>query len=79
MYLDLRCSECGDHSRVSFAVLYEVWKKGYQQMTDKHRNHAKAVTDIKCHCGHSERYNGLMFQYIFQLVFDEFVKESETQ
>jgi len=46
-------------------------------MGEKHKPRAKAVTDIKCHCGHDERYDGPMFQYIFQLIFDEFVKEKE--
>jgi len=47
-------------------------------MDDEHKIRARAVTDIKCHCGHNERYDGPMFQYIFQLIFDEFIKEEEV-
>lgn len=78
MYVDLRCSECDACSRVSFATLYKIWKEGYQEMGDKHKKRAKAVTDIKCHCGHHERYDGPMFEYIFQLIFDEFIKKEEV-
>ncbi len=78
MYVDLRCSECSDFSRVPFALLYDVWAEGYKTMDKEHKARARAVTDIKCHCGHKERYNGPMFQYIFQLIFDEFVKEEEV-
>ena len=78
MYVELKCSECGDASLVSFATLYEIWKKGYAQMEPRHQKRAKAVTDIKCHCGHNERYDGPMFQYIFQLIFDELVREEEV-
>jgi hypothetical protein len=77
MYVELQCSECGNSSRVSFALLYKIWKEGYAKMGSKHRAQAKAVTDIKCHCGHDERYDGPMFKYIFQLIFDEFVKEEK--
>lgn len=78
MYVDLRCSKCGDCSRVSFAQLCEVWRQGYETMSLESKAKARAVTDIKCHCGHSERYDGPMFQYIFQFIFDEFVKEEEV-
>ena len=78
MYVELRCSECESCSRVSFATLWEIWKEGYGQMCPKHKKQAKAVTDIRCHCGHSERYDGPMFSYIFQLIFDELVKEEEV-
>jgi len=78
MYVDLRCTDCGDYSRVSFALLYEVWQEGYHSMDEEHKAHAKAVTDIKCHCGHNERYDGPMFQYIFQMLFDEFIKQEEV-
>ena len=78
MYIDLRCTKCGDYSRVLFATLYEVWAEGYKTMDEEYRMRAKAVTDIKCHCGHRERYDGPIFSYIFQLIFDEFVKKVEV-
>ena len=78
MYVELRCSKCSDTSLVSFATLYEIWKEGYGQMDPGLKKRARAVTDIKCHCGHNERYDGPMFQYIFQLIFDEFVKKEEV-
>jgi hypothetical protein len=78
MYVDLCCSKCDACSRVSFASLYELWKEGYEKMCDKHKKRARAVTNIKCHCGHNEKYDGLMFSYIFQLIFDEFIQEKEA-
>jgi hypothetical protein len=78
MYVKLVCSKCGDSSLVSFALLYDVWKEGYAKMCPDHQKKAKATADIKCHCGHKERYNGPMFQYVFQLIFDEFIKKVEV-
>lgn len=78
MYVDLRCSRCDACSRVLFADLYEIWKEGYAQMDNKHKKKPRAATDIKCHCGHRERYNGPMFSYIFQLIFDDLIKEEEV-
>lgn len=78
MYVDLRCSECDSSSRVSFAALYGLWKEGYEKMGDKHKKRARAVINIKCHCGHAEKYGGCMFGYVFQLIFDEFIKEKEV-
>ncbi len=78
MYVDLRCNKCGDYSRVPFATLYEVWLEGYESLEEERKAQARAVTDIKCHCGNKERYDGPMFQYIFQLVFDELIKEKEA-
>jgi hypothetical protein len=78
MYVDLRCTKCGDYARVSFAQLYDIWLEGYNSMAETRRPEAKAVTDIKCHCGHYERYDGPMFQYIFQLIFDEFIQKKEV-
>lgn len=78
MYVKLVCSNCDDYSLVSFALLYDVWKEGYRKMKPEHKKKARAVADIKCHCGHKERYNSPMFQYIFQLIFDEFIREVEA-
>lgn len=78
MYIELYCSKCGDSSLVSFSTLYEVWRVGYETMCPEHKKKAKAVTDIKCHCGNKERYDEPMMKYIFQLIFDEYVKEEEV-
>lgn len=78
MYVKLVCSKCGDTSLVSFALLYEVWSEGYAQLRPDRRPKAKAVADINCHCGHKERHDGLMLQYVFQLIFDEFIKKAEV-
>lgn len=78
MYVELRCSKCGETSLVSFSTLYGLWKEGYGQMEPQYQQKAIAVTDVRCHCGHKERYDGPMFQYIFQLIFDELVREEEV-
>ena len=78
MYIDLPCGKCGDLSRVLFATLYEVWVKGYKTMDEEHRDEATVVANITCHCGHKEKYEGMMFQYVFDLIFDEFIKAKEN-
>jgi len=78
MYVELACSQCGSSSLYSFAVLYSLWKENYGKMCPEHQKKAKAVVKIECHCGHRERYDGPMFRYIFQLIFDEFVRKEEV-
>ena len=78
MYVDLPCGECGDLSRVPFATLYEVWSEGYDSMDAESRDRATVVANITCHCGHEDVYEGIMFQYVFQLIFDEFIKAKES-
>ena len=78
MYVDLHCDKCGSSSRVLFSMMYEVWEEGYRAKSAVKRSRAVPVTKIKCHCGNDARCDGPMFQYIFQLIFDEFVKEEKV-
>jgi hypothetical protein len=78
MYVELACSKCGDSSLVSFSSLCDLWKEGYEKLEVGRRKTATAYTQIVCHCGHKERYEGPMLKYIFQLVFDSFVKTEEA-
>ncbi len=75
MYVNLACSKCGESETVSFASLYSLWKVQYDKSG---KTAVAAYTEVVCHCGHRERYEGPMFKYIFQLIFDEFIKE-ETE
>lgn len=77
MYVQLVCSQCGSSSLASFAALYDLWKEGYAEMCPEHKKKAIAATKVKCQCGHEEKYKGPMFHYIFQLIFDEFVRKEE--
>ena len=77
MYIELACSKCGDSSLVSFHSLYNLWKEGYEELHTERKKVATAYTQIVCNCGHTERYEGPMFKYIFQLIFDSFIKMEE--
>lgn len=78
MYVMLRCSKCGDAAEVAFAQLYDIWKKGYEELCDEHKKRARVNTDVKCHCGTTDTHDGPMFKYLFQLIFDEVVRTSKA-
>ena len=76
--MDIRlspCSKCGDSSLVSMDLLCRIWKRGYDSMNDRQRKRAKVKTDVTCHCGNKEVYDTPMFKYMFQLIFEELVKQ----
>jgi len=75
MHVKLTCSNCGESSLVPFATLYKVWKQGYDSMCEHQKPEAKVRTDIQYHCGNKDTYNSPMFQYMFQLVFEECIKD----
>lgn len=75
MYINLPCSSCGEPLVVSFAQLCDYWREGYNQICDRHKQEAKVTVDVQCHCGNKDVYNSPMFQYIFQLVFNELIKD----
>jgi hypothetical protein len=78
MHIALECSNCGLSSQVSYSQLCRIWKKGYETMEVDRRDRVKAVAVIKCQCGHTDKYNTPMLSWVFQTVFDEFVKETNT-
>ncbi len=78
MHINLVCEKCNASSRVSFATLYDAWKVGYDEMDPERKKIARVGTNVKCHCGHKARCDGPMFHYVFQLIFDEFVKVKEV-
>ena len=73
MYIELRCNACGESAPVPFETLLDIWKQGYDQMCEEHKNQATVVAEITCHCGHISKYDSPMFKHIFQLICDEFV------
>ncbi len=75
MYITLECSGCGASSQVSYFKLYELWQKGYETLSDVNKASAKAVTEILCHCGCRDRYDAPMTDWVFQTIFNEFIKE----
>ena len=75
MYIGLRCSVCGDSEPVSFAALYDIWVRGYEELEPEGRPESTPFTEVTCHCGHTERFEDPMFKYVFCLIYDEFVKE----
>jgi hypothetical protein len=75
MYIELRCNVCGESSPVQFETLLSMWKRGYDNLCEKHRDTAQVVAEITCRCGHTSKYdkNSPMFRYVFQLIFGEFI------
>jgi hypothetical protein len=78
MYIELACGGCGASSSVPYARLYELWKQGYDKLSPEKKKTASCMTNIRCHCGHVDTYDSPMFRYVFQLIFDECIKESTT-
>lgn len=79
MHIKLKCSACGDTRVVAFAELYDIWSAGYETMSDERKGKARATTRVKCHCGNRDKYNeNPMFDYVFQTIFDECIKDRQT-
>lgn len=76
--IELRCSKCGQSNLTHFSTLYTIWKKGYDRLCEEHKKTVNVFAEIKCGCGHVERYKGPMFQYVFQLIFDETINEATS-
>lgn len=76
MEINLRCSVCGETSRVSTDLLCEIWKRGYDSLGEKQKRQAKVKTDIQCHCGNKDVYDTPMFDYMFQTIFQELVLDT---
>ncbi len=75
MYITLECGGCGASSQVSYFKLCQLWQRGYETLSDVKKYSAKAVTEITCHCGHHDRYDAPMADWVFQTIFNEFIKE----
>ena len=73
MYIELSCHACGESSPVPFELLLDIWKQGYDNMCEEHKDKPGVNAEITCYCGHTSKYDSPMFRYIFQLIFDEFV------
>lgn len=78
MHVVLRCSKCGEATVVAFAQLYDIWKKGYDELCEKHKKKARVKTDVKCHCGNTDTHDSPMFKYLFQLIFEEVIRTSKA-
>ncbi len=76
MFITLECSNCGAVDQVPYRQLVDIWRQGYAKAPPRDRPHTRAVTEIKCHCGHHDRYDAPMVNWVFQTLFDEFVKET---
>lgn len=73
MHIDLRCSGCEEISSIPYSTLFRVWKQGFDQMPDDKRSEAYLTAEIRCLCGHLERFDSPMFRYVFQIIFEEFL------
>ncbi len=78
MYIELVCDGCGEIAPVSYEVLFDLWKQGYDTMCEEHRKNATVVTEISCHCGHQNKYDGPLYKYVFQLIFEECLNSTNS-
>ncbi len=78
MYIRLACGGCGASSSVPYSHLCKLWKEGYDKLSPEKRKKARAQTNVTCHCGHLDHYDSPMLRYVFQLIFDELIKENTT-
>lgn len=79
MYIALQCSSCGTSSHISYFQLCGIWKKGYNDLSSSSaRRDSKAVTEITCFCGNQDVYDSPMMDWVFQTLFNEFIKESNV-
>ncbi len=77
MYIELVCDGCGEIAPVSFDILFNLWKQDYDTLHEEHKKNATVVTEIKCHCGYENKYDGLFYKYIFQLIFEECLNSTD--
>ena len=73
MHINLRCSNCEEYSPVLYSTLFRIWKQGFDQMPDEKKPEMYLTAEIKCVCGHTEKFDTPMFKYTFQTVFQEFL------
>ena len=75
MHIKLTCSECKSDLLVPYAQLYAIWKQGYEALPAERQSRAQAQTNVTCDCGNRDSYDTPMFDWVFQTIFNEFVKE----
>lgn len=79
MHITLECSNCGTSSSISYFQLCDIWKRGYDDLSSYDQKQAsKAVTEITCFCGNQDVYDSPMMDWVFQTLFNEFIKESNV-
>jgi hypothetical protein len=78
MQIKVTCSECEKLLLLTFEQLYTLWKELYDTLCAEHKDKLKARIRTKCNCGHTELYESYMFNYVFQLIVDELVKENKV-
>jgi hypothetical protein len=71
MYINLRCPACKESVPTSYNQLYAVWKEGYDKMSEELKEEAYLTAEIRCLCGHKEKYSSPMFKYLFGIMFHE--------
>lgn len=71
MFVNLRCSSCKEMIPTSYDRLYSIWKEGYDKMPDELKEEAFLTAQIRCVCGHTEKWDSPMFTHLFDVVFHE--------
>jgi hypothetical protein len=72
MDINLRCPGCNEAAPTSYSQLYSIWKEGYEKMSESMREEAFVTAEIRCLCGHQEKWDSPMFKYLFGIMFQEF-------
>lgn len=70
MHINFRCRECETVNPVSYGTLFQIWKPGYDQMPAEKKSESYLTAEIRCLCGHTDKFDSPMFRYVFATVFD---------
>jgi hypothetical protein len=71
MYIKVKCDMCEVASDVSYDQLYPIWKEGYDRTPEDRKEAVFLTAEVKCTCGHTQKFNSPMFQHTFGVIFNE--------
>jgi hypothetical protein len=71
MFIDLKCPSCKELVPTSVEQLFDIWKAGYEQLPDDRKSEILLTAEIRCTCGHENRWDTPMFTYLFDVLFHE--------
>ena len=78
MKIKLRCKSCSNEVNVSYAHLFSLWKADYERQPGiEDAKTFKVSVSTTCSCGKESSHSSPMFLHIFQVIFNEMLRESK--
>ena len=78
MYFDFKCEKCDFTQARGYEEVFSIWKKQYDAYSPEEKEGVEPTVNYSCICGHKTEYNSVFFKYIFKLIFDSYLKETES-